>query len=80
MYGNKQIDSTGVKFAVFKRLTSIGSNGIQTHNHLVSPVWLNGGVFGHELSGCGFESCYCHLNFRYGACFKQGIPCHLGKL
>ena len=27
----------------------------------------------YELSGCGFESRCCHLNFRYGACFKQGV-------
>ena len=25
------------------------------------PVWLNGWVFVYNLSGCGFESCCCHL-------------------
>ena len=25
------------------------------------PIWLNGCVFAHELSGCGFESSYSHL-------------------
>ena len=38
------------------------------------PVWLNGWVFVYELSACGFESHCCHLNFRYGACFEQGVP------
>ena len=28
-------------------------------------------MFVYELSGCLFESCYSHLNFRYGACFQQ---------
>ena len=27
-----------------------------------------------QLSGCGFESRCCQLNFRYGACFEQGVP------
>ena len=66
-------------------ITYIDSNKIQTHTHWVSkqtnwPVWLNGCVFVYELSGCGFESCYYNLNFKYGACFKQGVPWHSGKL
>ena len=63
------------------------SNKIRTQKQLVCtqtlnhwPVWLNGWVFVYELSGCGFESCCCHLNFRYGACFKQGVPWHSDKL
>ena len=32
------------------------------------------------LSGYGFKFCCCHLNFRYGACFEQGVPGHSGKL
>ena len=36
------------------------SNEVRTHNHLVRPVWLNGRVFFHKLSGCGFESRRCH--------------------
>ena len=31
-------------------------------------------MFVSELSGCGFEFRCCHLNFRYGACFKRGVP------
>ena len=38
------------------------------------PVWLNSLVFVYELSGCGFESRCSHLNFRFLACFKQGVP------
>ena len=38
------------------------------------PVWLYGGVFGYELSGYGFESRRCHLNFTYSACFEQIVP------
>ena len=49
------------------------SNEIRTNNHLVRKRtkwrWVG-----------GFESRCCHLNFRYGACFEQGFPWHLGKL
>ena len=44
---------------------------------IIWPVWLNGWVFVYELSGCGFESSCCHLNFRFRACFEQGVPWHL---
>ena len=43
------------------------------------PVWLNGWVFAHELSGSGFESSCSHLNFRFRACFEQGVPWHSGN-
>ena len=42
-------------------------------------VWLNGSMFAYKVSGCGFESRYCHLNFSYGACFEQGVPWHSGN-
>ena len=49
------------------------SNEIRTNNHLVRKQtkwrWVG-----------GFESRCCHLNFRYGTCFEQGFPWHLGKL
>ena len=32
-----------------------------------------------KLSGCGFESCCNHLNFRYGACFEQWVSWHSGN-
>ena len=31
-------------------------------------------------SGCGFQFCFCHLNFRYAACFEQEVPGHSCKL
>ena len=30
--------------------------------------------FVYELSGCGLESSCCHLNFKFRACFGQGVP------
>ena len=50
------------------------------HSPIIWPIWLNAWVFNYKLSGCGFESCCCHLNFTCGACFKQGLPWHSGKL
>ena len=51
------------------------------HNHLVHKrtVWPNGWGFVYELSGCGFEPSCSHLNFRFRACFEQGIPWHSGN-
>ena len=48
-------------------------------NSIISSVWLNCWVFVNELSGCGFETRYIHLNFRYRACFEFGPPWHSGK-
>ena len=28
-------------------------------------------MFVYELSGCGFDSCWSHINFRYRVCFEQ---------
>ena len=36
-------------------------------------------MFVYELSGCGFESRCSHLNFRFHACFEQGVPWHSGN-
>ena len=33
-------------------------------------------MFVYELSGCGLESSCCHLNFRFRACFEQGVHWH----
>ena len=46
------------------------------HRQIIWPVWLNGWVFVYELSGWGFESSCSHLNFRFCACFEQGVPWH----
>ena len=29
-----------------------------------------------EVSGCGFESRWCHLNLIYSACLEQGVSWH----
>ena len=49
------------------------------HSSIIWPVWLNGWVFVYELNGCGFESRCSHLNFRFRACFEQGVPWHSGN-
>ena len=36
-------------------------------------------VFVYELRGSGFESNCSHLNFRFRACFKQGVLWHSGN-
>ena len=46
---------------------------------MVVKFWLNGWVFVFELSGRGFESSCSHLNFRFCACFEQGVPWHSGN-
>ena len=57
-----------------------GTDNYSQHSSNILPVWLNGWVFVYKLSGCGFESSCCHLNFRYEACFKQRAPWYSGKL
>ena len=47
------------------------------HSAVIWPVRLNGWVFVYEISGCGFESSYGHLNFRLRTCCEEGIPWHL---
>ena len=44
---------------------------------LICTVHLT--VFVHELSDSGFESSCSHLNFRFRACFEQGVPWHSGN-
>ena len=61
------------------------ATGLETNNHFVRKqtlnhlVWLNGWVFFYELSGCGFKSSCSHLNFKFRACFEQGVSWHSGK-
>ena len=31
------------------------------HSSIIWPVWVNGGVFDYELSGCGIEFSYLDL-------------------
>ena len=49
------------------------------HSSIIWPVCLNGWVFVYELSGCGFESRSSQLNFRYDACFEQGVSWQSGN-
>ena len=49
------------------------------HSSTIWPVWLNDWVFVYELSGWGFESSCSHLNFKFHACFEQGVPWHSGN-
>ena len=68
-----------LQFVFSSRLLSIKSSVCKrTLDHLARPIWLNGWLFVGELSGCGFEFRCCHLNFRYRACFEQGVSWHLG--
>ena len=46
---------------------------------LLGLVWLNGWVLVCQLDGCGLKSRCSHLNVRYCACFKQGVPWHSGN-
>ena len=36
-------------------------------------------MFIYKLSGCVFESSCSRLNFRFRACFEQGVPWHSGN-
>ena len=44
-----------------------------------STIWPNGWVFIYKLSGSGLKSSCSHLNFRFRAWFKQGVPWHSGN-
>ena len=78
-------------FLIFITKNPNHCNGTRTHNHLVCkgalnhlakwfwPVWLNCWVFVYRVSGCRFESCCSHLNFRYQACFEQEVSQHSGN-
>ena len=49
------------------------------HSSIIWPIWPNSLVFVYELSGCGFESSWSHLNFRFLVCFQQGVLWHSGN-
>ena len=49
------------------------------HSSIIWRTWLNDWVFVYELSSCGFKSSCSHVNFRFRACFKEGVPWHSGK-
>ena len=64
---------------IFRNLSD--TNRIRTHNYLVCkrilwPAWLKGWVFVHKVSGCGFVSLCCPLNFSYRAWLDPEVPRH----
>ena len=64
---------------IFKRLQRDSNLQSVTSWTNTQPVWLKGWVFVYELSICGLESRCSPLNFRYCACFKQGVPWDSGN-
>ena len=52
---------------------------ISRNSSLDWPIWRNDWVFVYELNSCGFESRCSHVNFRFCACFEQGVPWHSGN-
>ena len=48
-------------------------HGIRTHSHFKCKRTLN-----HSAKFVTESRC-CHLNFRYRACFKQGVPRYSGN-
>ena len=61
---------------VYKTQSIYHKNKYSHHRSIIWTVWLNRWVFDYEVSGCSFEFCCSHLNFRYHTCFEQGVPCH----
>ena len=49
------------------------------HSSIICPVWPNGWVIVYKLNCFGFESSCSHLNFRFRACFEQGVLWHSGN-
>ena len=46
---------------------------------IIRQILLNDWVFVYEVSRCGFWSCCSHLNFRFFACFEQGVTWYSGR-
>ena len=79
----KRYLQTGILLRIFYRkqikqysMSLSDCNETRTHNQLVR---LNGWVFVYDLSGCGFEPRCSHLNFRFRACFEQGVLWYSGN-
>ena len=49
------------------------------HSSIIWPVWLNDWVFIYGVSGFGFESRCCQLNFRDRTCSEKGVLWHSGN-
>ena len=78
------------KFTAFSgRKDTLSCKGTRTQNHLIHKrtlnhltklaYWPNSWEFVYELNGSGFESSCSHLNFRFCACFEEGVPWHSGN-
>ena len=52
------------------------SHLLWARNYFDCSVRLNGWVFVYELSGCGLESAWSKLNFRFRDCLEQGFLLH----
>ena len=81
----RQTIECGFHLKLVHHVTISYSHMHRTHKYsqyslMLWSVWLNGWMFVHVLSSCGFESRSCHLNFRSSTCFEQGVPWHSGKL
>ena len=59
-----------------KHWNSSDHNWTRTQNHLVRKRTLNHLA---RLASSEFESSCSYLNFRFRACFEQGVPWHSGK-
>ena len=63
---------------ILHKLQQQDSNPQPLISKLYRPVWINGWCLFTNY-GCGFESHCCHLNFKYYACFEQGVSWHSGS-
>ena len=72
----QRVDSFWNAYVIWQEHKAKCTVQISTHNTIIWLVWLNGLLLVYEQSGCGFASSCSHLNFRFRACFEQGIPWH----
>ena len=69
-----------VRDMIRKEDTSICTVQISTHNTVQSFRQLSKWLSVHlRTKWLWFRSCCSHLNFRFGACFEQGVPWHSGN-
>ena len=50
-----------------------GTDMYSQYSSIILLVWLNSWVFVYKLSGCGFESHYCHLEYSVALFWNFGI-------
>ena len=54
----------------FTKQVAVGSSPVAVNK----SVWLNRLVSVYRIGSFQFEFRCCHLNFRYRACYEQGVP------